>query len=58
MPIEEKERPQAVVSVPSKDPEPPKKDRAADNVLKAKQELKQETELVRPRAHNAVEAWR
>lgn len=47
MPIEEKERPQATVSVPSKDPEPPKKDRAADNLLKAKQELKQDTELVR-----------
>ncbi|BGP02988.1 hypothetical protein RTG_02952 [Rhodotorula toruloides ATCC 204091] len=45
MPIEEKERPQAMVSVPSKDPEPPKKDRAADNLLKAKQELKQDTEL-------------
>ncbi|GJN93258.1 hypothetical protein Rhopal_006305-T1 [Rhodotorula paludigena] len=44
MPIEEKERPQALVSVPSADPDPPKKDRAAENVAKAKQELKQDSD--------------
>ncbi|BGP51245.1 proteasome regulatory particle base subunit [Rhodotorula kratochvilovae] len=44
MPIEEKERPQALVSVPANDPAPPKKDREQENLDKARQELKKDSD--------------
>ena len=49
MPLEEKERPQATVSVPADDPQPPKKTHEQDKVAKAREELKKDSdELVRP----------
>lgn len=49
MPIGEKQRPEAVVSVTAEDPEPPKKkkDKAEENLAQARKELKENTELVR-----------
>ncbi|KWU44572.1 26S proteasome regulatory complex, non-ATPase subcomplex, Rpn1 subunit [Rhodotorula sp. JG-1b] len=49
MPIGEKQRPEAVVSVTAEDPEPPKKkkDKAEENLAQARKELKDNTELVR-----------
>lgn len=47
MPIGEKQRPEAVVSVTAEDPEPPKKkkDKAEENLAQARKELKDNTEL-------------
>ena len=49
MPVGEKQRPEAVVSVTAEDPEPPKKkkDKAEENLAQARKELKDNTELVR-----------
>ncbi|GAA5920950.1 hypothetical protein JCM3775_004017 [Rhodotorula graminis] len=45
MPVEEKERPQALVSVPADDPQPPKKPtQEQDKVAKAREELKKDSD--------------
>lgn len=62
MPVEEKERPQALVSVPADDPQPPNKKTTGaeqDKLAKARQELKKDSdELVSRPAPLGPSWWR
>lgn len=59
MPLDEKQRQEAVVSVTSTDPEPRKnKDKAEENLAQARKELKENTELVRRPSGPPLPRWR